>query len=80
MGAADAFGKLPVARMSTPPAPRCSSDAGRVVHPPIPVELEPVGQQTGTRARATSKSAMSRQFVAATENALAELLTAHWAG
>jgi transposase-like protein len=41
-----------------------------------PVGLEPVGQRVEQTARATSKSAVSRRFVAATETALAELLSA----
>ena len=36
--------------------------------------LEPVGEAVGAEARSTSKSAVSRRFVAATESALAELL------
>ena len=40
-----------------------------------PVGLEPVGQRVG-QSSATSKSAVSRRFVAATETALAELLAA----
>ena len=40
------------------------------------VGLEPVGQRVEQTARATSKSAVSRRFVAATETALAELLSA----
>jgi putative transposase len=39
-----------------------------------PVGLEPVGTRTEQAATATSKSAVSRRFVAATETALAELL------
>jgi len=39
-----------------------------------PVGLEPVGSRTEQAATATSKSAVSRRFVAATETALAELL------
>jgi putative transposase len=41
-----------------------------------PVGLEPVGQRVEQAARSTSKSAVSRRFVAATETALAELLAA----
>jgi putative transposase len=41
-----------------------------------PVGLEPVGQKVEATARSTSKSAVSRRFVAATETALAELLAA----
>src|SRR4051812_23539484 len=41
-----------------------------------PVGLEPVGARTEQTATATSKSAVSRRFVAATETALAQLLGA----
>lgn len=41
-----------------------------------PVGLEPVGAKVEQRARSTSKSAVSRRFVAATETALADLLAA----
>jgi putative transposase len=41
-----------------------------------PVGLEPVGQRVEKSARSTSKSAVSRRFVAATETALGELLAA----
>ncbi len=41
-----------------------------------PVGLEPVGQRVEQVARSTSKSAVSRRFVAATETALGELLAA----
>jgi putative transposase len=41
-----------------------------------PVGLEPVGQRVEQSARSTSKSAVSRRFVAATETALGELLGA----
>jgi transposase-like protein len=40
------------------------------------VGLEPVGAEVETRASATSRSAVSRKFVQATESALAELLAA----
>ena len=40
------------------------------------VGLEPVGARTEQAARATSRSAVSRRFVAQTQTALAELLTA----
>ena len=40
-----------------------------------PVGLEPVGQRVEQTPRATSKSAVSRRFVATTETALAELLS-----
>jgi transposase-like protein len=42
--------------------------------------LEPVGAQVEATARSTSKSAISRRFVAATETALADLLAADLAG
>ena len=45
-----------------------------------PVGLEPVGQRVEKAARSTSKSAVSRRFVAATETALAELLSARLDG
>src|SRR3954454_14560711 len=41
-----------------------------------PVGLEPVGARTEQTAASTSRSAVSRRFVAATETALAELLAA----
>jgi putative transposase len=41
-----------------------------------PVGLEPVGEQVTATSRGTSKSAVSRKFVAQTETALAELLAA----
>ena len=41
-----------------------------------PAGLEPVGRRVEQQARSTSKSAVSRRFVAATETALAELLAA----
>ena len=41
-----------------------------------PVGFEPVGQKVEKSARSTSKSAVSRRFVAATETALADLLAA----
>jgi putative transposase len=45
-----------------------------------PVGLEPVGEQVTAAARSTSKSAVSRKFVAMTETALAELLAADLSG
>ena len=39
-----------------------------------PVGLEPVGQAVGESSRSTSKSAVSRKFVAMTQTALADLL------
>jgi putative transposase len=44
------------------------------------VGLEPVGQRVEKSARSTSKSAVSRRFVAATESALADLLAADLSG
>lgn len=45
-----------------------------------PVGLEPVGQQVAEITSATSKSAVSRKFVAMTETALAELLARDLSG
>ena len=45
-----------------------------------PLGLEPVGQTVEAQARSTSKSAVSRRFVAATETALAGLLAADLSG
>ncbi len=45
-----------------------------------PVGLEPVGEQVVASASSTSKSAVSRRFVRATETALAELLSADLSG
>ena len=45
-----------------------------------PVGLEPVGEQITEKATATSKSAVSRRFVAMTETALAELLSRDLSG
>jgi len=45
-----------------------------------PLGLEPVGQQVDETASATSKSAVSRRFVAMTETALAELLAKDLSG
>ena len=45
-----------------------------------PVGLEPVGGQVDEKSLATSKSAVSRRFVAMTETALAELLSADLSG
>jgi putative transposase len=44
------------------------------------VGLEPVGERVEQAAAATSRSAVSRRFVAATETALAELLAADLSG
>ena len=45
-----------------------------------PVGLEPVGEQVEADARSTSKSAVSRKFVAMTEHALGDLLAADLTG
>ncbi len=45
-----------------------------------PAALEPVGDQVGRDATSTSKSAVSRKFVAMTETALADLLAADLTG
>ena len=45
-----------------------------------PVGLEPVGERVEASASSTSKSAVSRKFVRATETALAELLAADLSG
>ena len=45
-----------------------------------PVGLEPVGARVEQAATSTSKSAVSRRFVAATETTLAELLAADLSG
>jgi transposase-like protein len=45
-----------------------------------PAGLEPVGTQVAQASSGTSKSAVSRRFVAATEHALAELLDADLSG
>lgn len=45
-----------------------------------PVALEPVGEAIEDEAKATSKSAVSRKFVAMTEHALADLLGADLSG
>src|SRR3954449_2569865 len=45
-----------------------------------PIALEPVGQGVEEDASATSKSAVSRKFVARTEHALADLLAADLSG
>jgi putative transposase len=45
-----------------------------------PIALEPVGHATQAQARSTSRSAISRRFVAITEYALANLLAADLSG
>ena len=60
------------------PAPACSKRKTIVTNFVAPRRrtcgLEPVGKRVEESARSTSKSAVSRRFVAATETALAELL------
>jgi putative transposase len=82
MRAADGAGELPVASYEL----FCSTDVlGRMAVQRMlaglstrryPTGLEPVGTKVEAAARSTSKSAVSRRFVAATETALAELLAA----
>ncbi|MGH8996748.1 MAG: transposase, partial [Acidimicrobiales bacterium] len=45
-----------------------------------PAGLEPVGSAVEAKSRGTTRSAVSRRFVAATETALAELMTAELSG
>ena len=45
-----------------------------------PIALEPVGHEVSQESKATSKSAVSRKFVAMTEHALADLLAADLSG
>lgn len=45
-----------------------------------PIALEPVGEQVTEQASSTSKSAVSRKFVAMTEHALADLLAVDLSG
>ena len=45
-----------------------------------PAALEPVGAHAEKTATSTSRSAVSRRFVAQTETALAQLLTADLSG
>lgn len=49
------------------------TDPGRLSSRRYPVGLEPVGQKVERVPRSTSKSAVSRRVVAATETTLAEL-------
>ncbi|MCA1707628.1 MAG: transposase, partial [Actinobacteria bacterium] len=61
----DVLGRMAMERMLAGLSTRC-----------YPVGLEPVGARVEQTAVSTSKSAVSRRFVAATETALAELLAA----
>jgi hypothetical protein len=54
--------------------------AGLSIRRYAPAGLEPVGEQVTATARSTSKSAVSRRFVASTETALTELLAADLSG
>jgi putative transposase len=81
--AADGSGELPVPAYelfsSTEVLGRLAMEkmlAGLSSRRYAPVGLEPVGEQVTATARSTSKSAVSRKFVASTETALAELLSA----
>ncbi len=84
--AADGFGELPV------PSDEAFSGTevlggmamermlGGLATRKYPVGLEPVGERVEAISSATSKSAVSRKFVKATETALAELLAADLSG
>ena len=61
----EVLGRMAMERMLAGLSTRC-----------YPVGLEPVGARTEQAAASTSKSAVSRRFVAATETALVELLAA----
>src|SRR3954449_3603479 len=66
---------------SASPAPRCSagwpwSGCSGLATRRYGVGLEPVGEQVEAASSSTSKSAVSRRFVKATETALRELLAA----
>jgi len=85
--AADGSGELPVAAYevfsSTELLGRLAMEkmlAGLSTRRYAPAGLEPVGEQVGGQASSTSKSAVSRRFVAQTETALAELLSADLSG
>ncbi len=82
MRAADGTGELPVAAYElfsqTEVLGRMAMQrmlAGLSTHC-YPTGLEPVGERVERSARSTSKSAVSRRFVAGTETALGELLAA----
>ena len=85
--AADGFGELPVAAYelfsSTELLGRLAMEkmlAGLSTRRYAPAGLEPVGEQVAESASSTSKSAVSRRFVAQTETALAQLLRADLSG
>jgi putative transposase len=65
----EVLGRMAMERMLAGLSTRC-----------YPVGLEPVGARVEQTAVSTSKSAVSRRFVAATETALAELLAADLTG
>jgi hypothetical protein len=80
--AADGSGELPVAAYElfagseVPGAMAMERMLGGLSARRYPVGLEPVGEAVQSVASGTSKSAVSRRFVAATETALADLLGA----
>ena len=85
--AADGSGELPVAAYelfsSTELLGRLAMEkmlAGLSTRRYAPAGLEPVGEQVSAPAASTRKSAVSRRFVAQTETALAELLSAELSG
>jgi putative transposase len=84
--AADGSGELPVAAYqlfsSTEVLSRLALERmlGGLSTRRYPVGLEPVGTQVEQAATGTSKSAVSRRFVAMTQTALAELLAADLSG
>ncbi len=86
MRAADGCGELPVPTYelfsSTEVLGRLALERmlARLSTRRYPVGLEPVGNRAEQTATSTSKSAVSRRFVAATETALAELLAADLSG
>jgi putative transposase len=55
-------------------------DAGQALHPPLRRRASSPWAGHQATSRSTSKSAVSRRFVAATESALAELMTADLSG
>ena len=63
------LGRMAMERMLAGVSTRC-----------YPVALEPVGEQVEADGKSTSKSAVSRKFVAMTETALADLLAADLSG
>ena len=87
MRAADGSGELPVAVLRVvllhrdPGSDGAGADAGRAVDPPLPGRAGAGrGAHRDRPPRSTSRSAVSRRFVAQTETALAELLAADLSG